>query len=229
MTSDFKRNSLRGLIIIIFFVLSFAAFRSKQYQIISLLLVLLACSPIYYRYEKKQMNIKELVLIAVLITVAVSGRLLFYMIPAITPMTAIIIISGICLGPEVGFLVGSLSAITSNMLFGQGPWTPFQMLSWGLIGCLAGLPWIRKVLEKSYWFLILYGIFTGFFFSFFMDVWTVYSIDRFFSWQRYMALFITALPHTLSYCFSNAFFSCVLFRIVQKKLQRILIKYEIKS
>ncbi|MFD1900051.1 hypothetical protein GQR36_08270 [Enterococcus termitis] len=59
-----------------------------------------------------------------------------------------------------------MSAITSNMLFGQGPWTPFQMLSWGLIGCLAGLPWICKVLGKSYWFLILYGIFAGFFFPF---------------------------------------------------------------
>ncbi|MFD1900052.1 hypothetical protein GQR36_08275 [Enterococcus termitis] len=103
MTSDFKRNSLRGLIIIIFLLVSFAAFRSKQYQIISLLLVLLACLPIYYRYEKKQMNIKELVLIAVLIAVAVSGRFLFYMIPAVTPMTAIIIISGICLGRKSVF------------------------------------------------------------------------------------------------------------------------------
>ncbi|MBO0471354.1 ECF transporter S component [Enterococcus sp. DIV0242_7C1] len=223
-----KQNGIKLLFGLVFLLVGIATFRSTQYQIISLLLVLLACLPIYYRYEKKQMNIKELVLIAVLTAFAVSGRFLFYMIPAVTPMTAIIIISGICIGPEVGFLVGSLSAIISNMLFGQGPWTPFQMLSWGLIGCIAGLPWMSSLLKKSYWFLAVYGIFAGLFFSFFMDIWTVYSIDRFFSWQRYAALFITALPHTLSYCFSNVFFSCVLFRVIQKKLQRILIKYEIK-
>lgn len=223
-----KQNGIKLLFGLVFLLVGIATFRSTQYQIISLLLVLLACLPIYYRYEKKQMNIKELVLIAVLTAFAVSGRFLFYMIPAVTPMTMIIIISGICIGPEVGFLVGSLSAIISNMLFGQGPWTPFQMLSWGLIGCIAGLPWMSSLLKKSYWFLAVYGIFAGLFFSFFMDIWTVYSIDRFFSWQRYAALFITALPHTLSYCFSNVFFSCVLFRVIQKKLQRILIKYEIK-
>lgn len=167
-------------------------------------------------------------MIAVVTAIAVLGRFLFYMVPAITPMTAIIIICGICLGSEVGFLVGSLSAITSNMLFGQGPWTPFQMFSWGMIGFLAGLPWMQKVLGKNYWFLALYGIFAGLFFSFFMDVWTVFSIDRTFSWQRYLALLLTAVPYTVSYCFANAFFSCLLFRVIQTKLQRILTKYDIK-
>lgn len=212
--------SILGLAILLFEV--------GQYQVISMLMVIVACIPIYYRYERKKLNIKELVLIAILTTTAVLGRFLFYMIPAITPMTAIIIISGICMGAEIGFLVGSLSAVTSNMLFGQGPWTPFQMFSWGLIGLIAGLPWIRKVLSKNYWFLVLYGILSGIFFSFFMDVWTVLSIDRYFSWPRYVALLVTALPYTISYCFANAFFSCLLLRAIQTRLQRILIKYDIK-
>jgi len=208
--------------------LAIVLFEVGQYQVISMLMVIVACIPIYYRYERKKLNIKELVLIAILTTTAVVGRFLFYMIPAITPMTAIIIISGICMGAEIGFLVGSLSAVTSNMLFGQGPWTPFQMFSWGLIGLIAGLPWIRKVLSKNYWFLVLYGILAGIFFSFFMDVWTVLSIDRYFSWPRYVALLVTALPYTISYCFANAFFSCLLLRAIQTRLQRILIKYDIK-
>lgn len=218
------RSVLAGILIFI----GIALLQASQYQVISMLLVIVACIPIYYRYEKKQLNIKELVMIAVVTAIAVLGRFLFYMVPAITPMTAIIIICGICLGSEVGFLVGSLSAITSNMLFGQGPWTPFQMFSWGMIGFLAGLPWMQKVLGKNYWFLALYGIFAGLFFSFFMDVWTVFSIDRTFSWQRYLALLLTAVPYTVSYCFANAFFSCLLFRVIQTKLQRILTKYDIK-
>ncbi|MGX7244288.1 ECF transporter S component [Enterococcus quebecensis] len=223
-----KSVLLKILVITILIILGIALFQGSHYQIISMLLVISACIPIYYRYEKKQLNVKELVLIAVLTAIAVLGRFLFYMIPAINPMAAIIIICGICLGAEVGFLVGSLSAVTSNILFGQGPWTPFQMFSWGMIGFIAGLPWIRKTLEKSYWYLAIYGILAGMFFSFFMDTWTVFSIDRYFSWQRYLALLVTAVPYTISYCFSNAFFSCLLYRVIRTKLQRILIKYDIK-
>lgn len=229
MKRFFMRRSTLVVVATLFILgLAIVLFEVGQYQVISMLMVIVACIPIYYRYERKKLNIKELVLIAILTTTAVLGRFLFYMIPAITPMTAIIIISGICMGAEIGFLVGSLSAVTSNMLFGQGPWTPFQMFSWGLIGLIAGLPWIRKVLSKNYWFLILYGILAGIFFSFFMDVWTVLSIDRYFSWPRYVALLVTALPYTISYCFANAFFSCLLLRAIQTRLQRILIKYDIK-
>ncbi|MGX7264146.1 ECF transporter S component [Enterococcus crotali] len=222
------RAWMRSLCILFLFILGATLLEASQYQTISMLLVIVACFPIYYRYERKQVNSKELVLIAVLTAIAVLSRFLFYMIPAITPMTAIIIISGVCLGSEVGFLVGALSAVTSNILFGQGPWTPFQMFSWGMIGLVAGLPWLQKRLKKSYWFLGLYGILAGLFFSFFMDLWTVFSIDRFFSWQRYLALLVSAIPYTMSYCFSNVFFSCFLFRSIQTKLQRILIKYDIK-
>lgn len=200
-----------------------------QYQMVTMGFVTGACVPIYRKYERRQLNMKELVLIAVLVTTAVIGRVIFYMIPAITPMTAIIIISGICMGSEIGFLVGSLSAVISNMIFGQGPWTPFQMFSWGVIGLVAGLPLIQKKLRQNYRWLILYGVIAGLFFSFFMDVWTVLSIDRFFSWQRYLALIITAIPYTVAYCFANAFFSCLLFRTIETKLQRILVKYGIKK
>ncbi|MBP2100624.1 ECF transporter S component [Enterococcus rivorum] len=224
-----KELALRLSLLFGALILMYAMFRNGQYQIVSMSLVVVACIPIFYKYEKKKLNIKELVLIAVLVTTAVLGRFMFYMIPALTPMTAIIIISGICMGPEIGFLVGALSAIASNMIFGQGPWTPFQMFSWGIIGLVAGLPWVQKKLNQSYLGLIIYGIVAGLFFSFFMDTWTVFSIDRYFSWSRYLALLVTALPYTLSYCFANAFFSCLLFRAIQTKLQRILVKYDIKK
>lgn len=226
---EMKRVLSKIVLMFLLVIIGIVLFQASQYQIVSMLIVIGACLPIYYRYERKQVNMKELVLIAILTAIAVLGRFLFYMIPAVTPMTAIIIISGICLGAEAGFLIGSLSAITSNMLFGQGPWTPFQMFSWGFIGLVAGLPWLQKVLKKSYLFLILYGILAGFFFSFFMDLWTVFSIDRYFSWSRYLALLLSAAPYTMSYCFSNAFFSCLLFRSIQTKLQRILIKYDTKN
>lgn len=200
-----------------------------QYQLVMLTLVLSACIPLMIRYERQAVNTKELVLLAVLVTIAVLGRSLFFLIPAVTPMTAIIIIVGSCLGAENGFLVGVLSAITSNILFGQGPWTPFQMFSWGMIGFVAGIPLIQKNLRQHLFFLVLYGIIAGLFFSFFMDVWTVFSLDRTFSWQRYLALLISAIPYTLTYCVSNVFFLLLLFPIMERKLTRILRKYAIKK
>ncbi|MTD41728.1 ECF transporter S component [Erwinia sp. CPCC 100877] len=217
------------LIVLVTLFLCWLLFQRKQYQTISLVVVVAACLPFFYRYEKKQLNIKELVLIAVLTTIAVSGRVLFYMIPAVTPMSAVIILTGICMGSEVGFLVGSLSAVTSNILFGQGPWTPFQMFSWGMIGLIAGFPLLRQQLQKQYWLLSAYGIFAGLFFSFFMDVWTVFSLDHAFSWARYVALLVTAAPYTLTYCMANVFFSCLLLRTFRRRLQRILIKYNIRE
>jgi energy-coupling factor transport system substrate-specific component len=223
---DGKIVLILGTLVLLFF--SWLFLKNNQYQTISLALAIAACLPFYYRYEKKQLNIKELVLIAVLTTTAVSGRVLFYLIPAVTPMSALIILTGICMGSEVGFLVGSLSAVTTNILFGQGPWTPFQMFSWGVIGLIAGLPLVRHQLQKHYWLLSAYGVFAGLFFSFFMDVWTVFSLDHTFSWPRYAALLVTAAPFTLTYCIANVFFSCLLLRTFQRRLERILIKYNIR-
>ena len=115
------------------------AFRDRQYDIISLVLAFLSCLPFYFSFEKKQTKTTELVIISALITIAVVGRLAFAALPGMSPVTAIAAIAGMYFGPAAGFLTGSLSAIVSNVLFGQGPWTPFQMLAWGMTGYLGGV------------------------------------------------------------------------------------------
>lgn len=74
-----------------------------------------------------------------LIAVATAGRAAFFMLPNFKPVLAIVIISGAALGKESGFLVGAMSAFVSNFLFGQGPWTPWQMIAMAVVGYLAGL------------------------------------------------------------------------------------------
>lgn len=49
------------------------------------------------------------------------------------------ILAGVGLGAEAGFLTGAMAGFVSNFFFGQGPWTPWQMFSFGIIGFLAGL------------------------------------------------------------------------------------------
>ena len=113
-------------------------FPEKIYAWISLVVAILSCIPIFVHFERKETSNKELIIIAVLITISTLGRFLFAWIPGFKPVTAITVIVAVYLGKEVGFVVGSLSAVASNFYFGQGPWTPFQMFSWGFIGFLAG-------------------------------------------------------------------------------------------
>ena len=127
------------------------------------------------------------------------------------------------LGAEPGFVVGSLTALLSNFYFGQGPWTPFQMFSWGLLGGLAGL--LAKPLRKHKILLCLYGIFAGFFYSLVMDLWSTFWMGEGFSIPRYVALITAALPITLEYAISNVIFLLVLAGPIGEKLDRLRVRY----
>ena len=202
------------------------AFQDRRYNLISVMMVLLACVPFYYAYEKKDGNIRRMVVLAVMTAMAVVGRFIFVVLPGFKPVTAIVIIAGMYMGPEAGFLTGSLAAVISNMFFGQGPWTPFQMLAWGMTGMIAGLPGIRKALKKR-WVLAIYGVITGFLYSAIMDIWTVLSMDGTFHWLRYgMALF-TAIPVTIEYMAANVVVLMLGIGPIGTKLERIRIKHGI--
>ena len=169
-------------------------------------------------YEKKQTGSRRMIIAAVMTALAVTGRF----IPLFKPVSALTIISGVWLGGETGFLVGALSAVISNIFFGQGPWTPFQMLGWGLIGLIAGLT--APLLRKNRAALLTYGFVTGVVFSLVMDIWTVmWSGD--FSAGASRAALLQALPHTLLYGVSNVLYLLLLARPFGEKLERIRIKY----
>lgn len=202
------------------------AFQDRRYNLISVILVLLACVPFYYAYEKKDGNIRRMVILAVMTAIAVVGRFVFVVLPGFKPVTAVVIIAGMYMGPEAGFLTGSLAAIISNMFFGQGPWTPFQMLAWGLPGMIAGLPGIRKAL-KSKSVLVIYGVVTGFMYSAIMDIWTVLSMDGTFNWIRYGAALFTAIPVTIEYMAANVVFLMLGIGPIGTKLERIRLKHGI--
>ncbi len=113
--------------------------QQRKYYFISLLLVLEALGAFFVSFEKGKPKLKEMMTISVMTAITVAGRAVFYMVPNVKPMAALTILSGIGLGGEAGFLVGSLSMLVSNIFFGQGPWTPWQMAAMGLLGWLAGI------------------------------------------------------------------------------------------
>lgn len=206
-------------------VLNILLFGGKHYSAATLLAAFLACLPFYFSFECQNYGkSKEIMMISIMTALSVCGRIVFGFIPFFKPVTAITIISGMYLGYSAGFVTGSFSALISNIYFGHGPWTIFQMCSWGLIGCLAGV--MGKKLENKI-YIIFFSIFSGTIFSVIMDLWTVLNIEGKFSLSRYMAVFMSGIPVTVTYSVSNIIFLMLMQKPFGRKLERAKLKYGI--
>ncbi|MBR6740569.1 MAG: ECF transporter S component [Clostridia bacterium] len=194
-------------------------FDAKKHIFISLMVAVLAIVLFIAGFERRQTGTRRMVIVSVMTALSVAGRF----IPFFKPVTAITVITAVYLGPESGFAVGAFSALLSNFYFGQGPWTPFQMLAWGLVGLIAG--YLALPLKKSRALLLAYGVLSGFVFSLAMDVWTVIWYNGGFVPKLFLSATVTALPHTLLYAVSNFAFLFFMAKPFGDKLQRIKIKY----
>jgi len=126
----------------------------------------------YMRFEEKKSDAKLIAILGSLAALSVAGRCLFAAIPNVKPSSFIIIVTGYVFGPLSGFMVGATTALVSNIFFGQGPWTIWQMLAWGLAGLVAGLLGPRSLLE-GHWRLAFYCAAWGFLFGWIMNVYFV--------------------------------------------------------
>jgi prenyltransferase beta subunit len=88
-------------------------------------------------YERRRPSARMVAVVATLAAVAALGRDAFVALPDVKPITAIAFVVGYALGPLPGFTVGAIGMLASNVMLGQGPYTPWQMVAWGLVG-LAG-------------------------------------------------------------------------------------------
>ena len=198
-------------------------FAEKQYAWISLCIALLACVPFFLHFERKSGSTQTLILIAAMVALSVVGRILFTPLPGFKPVTAMVVLTAVDFGSEAGFMTGALSAVISNFWFGQGPWTPFQMVSGGLIGFIAGL--LANPLKRSSILLAVYGLFSGALFSLLMDTWTVLWQDGYFNLARYGAYVLSSLPWMAVYALSNVIFLLLFTPLVGKVLTRVKTKY----
>lgn len=202
-------------------LLGMTVFDEKRYLFISFAVAALAVVLFISGYEKKLIGSRRAVTVSVMTALCIVGRF----IPLFKPITALTVITAMYLGGEAGFLVGALSALISNFYFGQGPWTPFQMLAWGLIGLVAG--YLKEPLKNSRILLCIYGVISGVAFSLIMDVWSVVWYSGELNPTLYLSTIVTALPHTAMYAVSNFIFLWFLARPFGEKLERVKIKYGI--
>lgn len=195
----------------------------KTAALILVTAVIAVCAVLLVFFEKRKTSVHGLVLMAVMTAMSVAGRLIFAPFPGFKPVTAIVVLTGMYLGCEAGFFCGTLTALVSNFYFGQGPWTPFQMLVWGLIGVLAGL-WSGQ-LRRDKLVLMIYAVASGIAFSLIMDIYTTVWTVGGWSWSFYLIAIGSAAPYTMIYAVSNVVFLLALAKPVGRKVERVVKKY----
>lgn len=199
----------------------------KQGALIVLLAGILLTGAGFVVFERKKTSVYQIVLIAVMTAMSIAGRFVFAVIPGFKPVTAIVVITGMYLGCEGGFFCGALSALITNFYFGQGPWTLFQMLIWGLLGIAAGV--LAKPLKRSRVFLAFYGVCAGIVFSLFMDIYSTIWMAGTFRWSVYLTMIASSLSFTVIYAVSNVIFLTVLAGPIGRKISHAYIKYNANS
>lgn len=121
----------------------------RLYMPLSLLILVMIMAPFFMIFERRKPRAREVVLIAMMSALTVASHTFFHIAFPVQIGTAMVVISGISLGPEAGFLIGAMSRFVCNFYMGQGAWTPWQMFCWGLLGFLAGIAFNRELSEDG--------------------------------------------------------------------------------
>lgn len=198
----------------------------RKYYFIAMLLIGETMLPFALIYEGRKPQPKELVTLAVLCGIGVAGRMALFMVPQFKPVLAVVIISGVALGAEAGFLVGAVTGFVSNMYFGQGPWTPWQMFAFGSIGFLAGALFRKGLLRRNRVGLSLFGGIAAFvIYGTIMNLSSVFMTQPHVTFEMFIAACVRGIPFDLIHGFATVIFLFLLARPMLEKLDRVKEKY----
>lgn len=216
--------SLAGII-----VWQFLLANSVNFYIISVAILVLSMLPFFISFEVKNITSRELVLVATLIALAVVSRAAFYLVPQIKPIAAVVIVSAICLGGEMGYIIGAFSMFVSNFIFGQGYWTPFQMVAMGAVGLVAGL--IFKLVKANRYTMSIVGFVLVFaLYGVIVDASSVLMMsgDNI-TLKGALAIYGAGVPFSLVFAISTAAFLFLFGEIFIKKVDRLNTKFGLFS
>jgi len=182
-----------------------------NYGLISVAVLAAALIAVFIVYEKKRISVKEISIIAALAGLAGASRVPFAVLPNVQPTTFLVIVSGYVFGPVFGFIVGAVATLVSNSFLGHGPWTPWQMLAWGLAGFSAGIA--GKVFPRpSRLGLSVFAFMWGFMFDYIMNIWNwlffVYPLNL----KSFIATFAASFYLDLAHAAGNFIF-CYVFGV----------------
>ncbi len=195
----------------------------RKYIFISFMILFECIFPFFLKFEKNSMMTRELVIIAVLSAIAVAGRAAFYMLPEFKPVLCITIIAGISMGKDAGFMVGALSMLVSNVFFGQGPWTPWQMFALGLSGFLAGVIFNKTKIGNNKIIVCIYGFLSAvLIYGIIMNTASAVMSGVDLSIEAVIAYEISGFPFDIIHAFATAVFLFASENLLTKKIKHSL-------
>jgi energy-coupling factor transport system substrate-specific component len=170
-------------------------------------------------WERGPGGAREVALVGSFGAAAAAGRVLFAAIPNVQPVTTMTACAGVALGPRGGAAVGGLAALVSNSFLGQGPWTPWQMLAWGLVGATGGAA--GPLLRRNRGALIAFCAVWGLVFDAILNVVDLATFGPSWTWQAFWALEGRGLPFDVAHAAGNV----VLAAVAGPSLIRLLDRY----
>lgn len=203
-------------------------FASRRYYLISILILFECMIPFFLVFEGRKPKARELVLLASLAALNIAGRSIFFMLPEFKPVLALTIIVGVSLGGETGFLVGSMTMLVSNIIFGQGPWTPWQMFALGIIGFLAGILFRKGLLRRTRESLAIFGAFSAIvIYGGLMNpaAALIWVGNGSLNLKSLLAYYVTGFPMDCVRAIATVIFLWLLAEPTLEKLDRIKVKY----
>ncbi len=201
---------ITSLIILVLMILTLQKDIQNSFALLSTLGVLGILFLSYFYFEKSMLGTKEIAVIATLSAFTALSRIAFAPIPNVKPVTFLVALSGFVFGPYEGFLIGSTSAFLSNIFFGQGPWTPWQMFSWGLVGIISGI-WGRKGKRVSALKFSIICFIYGFMFDWIMNFWYVLGFVKPITIQSIIMAYLSGLTFDILHGGGSFIFSIIFY------------------
>lgn len=197
----------------------------RSYYLTSTLILVEIMLPFFLAFEGRKPQARELVVVAVLCALAVAGRVVIP-IPNFKATYAIIMLSAIALGPETGFLIGAMTALTSNFFFGQGPHTPWQMMAYGVAGLIVGFAYQQKLLKRKPMHMALFGaVLIVAIIGPILDTCTIFLLQSEITAASAAAQYLSGLPVNVSQAIATFLVIRFLGEPLLEKLDRVKVRY----
>ena len=198
----------------------------RKYMLISFAVIFETMLPFFLIFEGRKPQARELVILSVLSALAIGGRAVFFALPGFKPVASMVILTGVAFGAEAGFMVGAMTMFCSNVLFGQGPWTPWQMFAMGIMGLLSGVLFRKGLLHRERLSLSAFGgLMTFLIYGGIMNPASVLMYQPNPDWQMILTAYITGVPADAVHAMATAMFLWFLSEPMLEKLDRVKVKY----
>lgn len=198
----------------------------KNYYLLITAVLVLSMLPFFVSFEKENITSREITLIASLIAIAAVSRAVFYLVPQVKPIAAVVAVSGVCLGAKRGYLIGAFSMFVSNFLFGQGMWTPFQMVAMGFVGLIFGTVFSKIKANKINLAIVGFLCVTAVY-GLIVDLSTVLMMSGDVNIKSVLAVYSAGAPFNVIFGAVTAVFLFLFGEAFIKKIDRINKKYGI--